>query len=39
MISVLITTKGDNSIKLYVELQFLFSAYCLIMIYICTKFR
>ena len=39
MISILIITMGHNSIKMYTELQFLFSAYCLMMLYICTKFR
>ena len=32
-------SKGHNSIKMYVECRFLFSAHCLIMVYICTKFH
>ena len=38
-ISILIISKGHNSVKMYIELQFLFSAHRLIMIYICTKCR
>ena len=38
MISIIIITKGHIFVILLVELQFLFSAHCLIMIYICTKF-
>ena len=33
MISILIITKGHNSLKLYMKLQFLLSAYLLIMAY------
>ena len=32
-------SKGHNSIKNYVECLYLFSAYCLMMVYICTKFQ
>ena len=32
-------SKGHNSIKMYVELWFSFSAHHLIMVYICTKFH
>ena len=39
MISILILTKGHNSVILHVELEFLFSTHCLIMVYICTNFR
>ena len=38
-ISILIITKGHNSVKMYVELQFLFCAHHVMMLYICTKFR
>ena len=38
MISILIITKGHNSIKMYVVFQFIFFACHLIMLYICTKF-
>ena len=31
--------KGHNSVKMYVELWFLFSAHRLIMVYISTKFH
>ena len=31
-------TKGHYSVKSYVELKFLFSAYCLVMVYIFIKF-
>ena len=37
MIFILKLTKGHNSVKLFVELWLLLSAYCLIMLYICTK--
>ena len=32
-------SKGHNSVKMYVELWSLISAYCLITLYICTKFH
>ena len=32
-------SKGHNTVKMQVELRVLFSAYCLIMVYICTKFH
>ena len=39
MISKLKFSKGNNSIKMLVELWFLISAHRLMMLYICTKFR
>ena len=30
-------SKGHNSVKMYMEIQFFFSAYCLMVVYICTK--
>ena len=38
MISLPNISKGNNSVKLQVELWFLISARCVIMLYICTKF-
>ena len=32
-------SKGHNSVKVYVEFRFLFSAHCLMMVCICTKFN
>ena len=32
-------SKGHNSVKMVVELRFLFSAHYLMMVYICTKFH
>ena len=32
-------SKGHNSVKMYVEVWSLLSAYLLIMLYICTKFH
>ena len=37
-IAILIITKGYSSVKIGGELQFLFSAHHLMMLYICTKF-
>ena len=40
MIAILLITKGHHSIKMYhVELQFLFSAHHMMVLYICTKFH
>ena len=36
---MLIITKGQNYVKMYAELQFLFSAHFMIMLYLCTMFR
>ena len=38
-ISLLKITKGHNSVKINVAIQFFFSAHCLMMVNICTKFR
>ena len=38
-ISTVINTKVHYFVKIYLELQFLFSACCLTMTYICTTFR
>lgn len=35
--SIVKVSKGDNSRKMQMELQFLFSAYCQMMLYICTR--
>ena len=32
-------SKDNNSVKMYVELRFLFSAHCLVVVYISTKFH
>ena len=32
-ISIILISKEDNSVKMYVALQFLFSAHCLMMLY------
>ena len=32
-------SKGHNSVKMYMELRFLFSVHCLMMVYISTKFH
>ena len=39
MISILIITKGHNFVNIAHRVIFLFSAYRLIMVYICTKFH
>ena len=38
-ISIIIITKGQNSVKMYEALQCLFSGLCLIILYIFPKFR
>ena len=36
--SILIITKGHNSVNIYIKLQFLFPAHSLIMLCICIRF-
>ena len=39
MISILKFTKGHDSVKLYVEFQYLFSAHRVMVLFICIKFH
>ena len=39
MVFIRKNSKGHNSVKMYVELQFFFSANCLMVVHICAKFH